>query len=36
VDAYVVLTDEVRIFTGMIASETATRITLVEKENKQL
>jgi len=32
---YVVLTDDGRIFTGMIASETANRITLVEKENKQ-
>lgn len=32
---YIVLTDDGRTFTGMIASETANSITLVEKENKQ-
>jgi len=32
---YIVLTDDGRTFTGMIASETGNSITLVEKENKQ-
>ncbi|QDV25494.1 PVC-type heme-binding CxxCH protein [Aureliella helgolandensis] len=32
---YIVLADDGRTFTGMIASETANSITLVEKENKQ-
>ncbi|MEZ6130813.1 MAG: c-type cytochrome [Planctomycetaceae bacterium] len=32
---YVVVTDDGRTFNGMIASETATSITLIEQQNKQ-
>jgi putative heme-binding domain-containing protein len=32
---YIVLTDDGRMFTGMIASETSNSVTLVEQENKQ-